>query len=337
MFMRAQIIAAFGEADVFQPGSLPEPVPAPGEVVVALAATSVNPVDYKLRRYGPSIAPALPAVLGCDVAGTVVAVGGGVTGFNVGDEVYGCAGGVAGVSGGSYAERIAADARLLAHKPSNLSLREAAALPLVTITASEGLERAGVGAGMSVLIHGGTGGVGHVAIQLAKARGATVFTTVSSNEKAAIATRLGADHVINYRDEDVAGYVARLTGGRGFDVVFDATGGDDIAASFAAARLNGQVVTIVSQYEADLAPMHDKGLSLHVVFMLIPMLHDIGREAHGQALRKAAALAEAGKLRPLIDPERFALEDLSRAHQKAEAGRALGKIVVDIARPSPVG
>jgi len=336
MVMRAQIIEAFGETDVFRLTSRPEPTPAPGEVVVAMAATSVNPVDYKLRRFGPSIAPALPAVLGCDVAGTVVAVGAGVADFKIGDEVYGCAGGVAGVSGGSYADRIAADARLLAHKPLNLALREAAALPLVTITAWEGLDRASVGEGTSVLIHGGAGGVGHIAIQLAKARGATVSATVSSDEKALIAKRLGADHLINYRQEDVADYVARLTGGRGFDVVFDATGGDDIAASFAAARLNGHVVTIVSQYEADLAPMHGKGLSLHVVFMLIPMLNDIGREAHGRLLRAAAALAEAGKLRPLIDPERFTLEGLPRAHEKAEAGRALGKIVVDIAGLPPI-
>lgn len=335
--MRAQIIEAFGDSDNFRITSLPQPKAANGEVVVALAAASVNPVDYKLRRHGPSIAPALPAILGCDVAGTVVALGAGVTDFKLGDEVYGCAGGVAGVSGGAYAEYIAADVRLLAHKPSNLSLREAAALPLVTITAWEGLDRAGVGAGTSVLIHGGAGGVGHIAIQLAKARGATVSAIVSSDEKAAIARRLGADHVINYRTENVPDYVARLTAGRGFDVVFDATGGDDLATSLAAARLNGHVVTIVSHYEADLAPMHAKGLSLHVVFMLIPMLHDIGRETHGRILSAAAALAEAGKLQPLIDPESFALEDLPRAHRKAEAGRAFGKIVIDIARDPPTG
>lgn len=335
--MRAQIIEAFGETDVFRLMSLPEPKPRAREVVVALAATSVNAVDHKLTRHGHSIAPLLPAVLGCDVAGTVVSVGAGVSDFKIGDEVYGCAGGVASVSGGSYAERIAADARLLVHKPLNLALREAAALPPVTITAWEGLDRAGVGAGMSVLIHGGAGGVGHVAIQLAKARGATVSATVSSDEKAAIARRLGADHVISYRTESVADYVARLTGGRGFDVVFDATGGDDLATSLAAARLNGHVVTIVSQYEADLAPMHAKGLSLHVVFMLIPMLYDIGREAHGRLLRAAAAPAEASKLQPLIDPESFALEDLPRAHRKAEAGRAFGKIVIDIARDPPTG
>ncbi len=335
--MHAQIIDAFGEPDIFRLVTLPDPRPGLGEVVVALAATSVNPVDYKVRRHGPSIALALPAVLGCDVAGTVVAVGADVAGFNVGDEVYGCAGGVAGVSGGSYAEFIAADARLLARKPATLSLRETAALPLLTITAWEGLDRAGVGAGTTVLIYGGTGGVGHVTIRLAKARGAVVYTTVSSDEKAAIAKQLGADHAINYRAESVAGYVARLTEGRGFDVVFDATGGDDVAASFEAARLNGRVVTIVSQYEADLSMMHAKGLSLHVVFMLIPMLLDRGRQMYGRLLRDAAALAYAGKLRPLIDPEHFPLDDLPRAHAKAEAGRALGKIVIDIPGLQPIG
>ena len=149
-----------------------------------------------------------------------------------------------------------------------------------------------------MLVHGGAGGVGHVAIQLAKAWGAEVSTTVSSEEKAALARSFGADHTIDYRNETVDDYVARLTRGAGFDVVYDATGGSDIAASFQAARLNGQVVTIVSQYEADLTPMHIKGLSLHVVFMLIPMLHDVDRAEHGRILREAAALADAGKLRP---------------------------------------
>jgi NADPH2:quinone reductase len=330
MNMRAQVVDRFGEPDVFTLRELPDLEPGPGEVVVALAATSVNPVDYKVRRFGPSIAPALPAVLGSDVAGTILAVGEGVTDFAVGDEVYGCAGGVAGVRGGSYAEQIVADPRLLAPKPAQLRPREAAALPLVTITAWEGLDRAGVAPGSTLLIHGGAGGVGHVAIQLAKARGARVFATVSSPEKAEIARRLGADETINYREEGVESYVQRLTGGRGFDVVFDATGGDDLLPSFAAARLNGQVVTIVSSFTADLSPMHAKGLTLHVVFMLIPMLHDLGREAHGALLREAAMLADAGRLTPLIDPERFTLEQVAQAHAKAEAGKAVGKIVVDI-------
>ena len=328
--MRAQIIPAWGGAENFEAATLPDPAPGPGEVLVQIVASSVNPADHKLRQAGPPIAPALPAVLGCDAAGRVLAVGDGVEGFALGDEVYGCVGGVRGVPG-CYAEMIAADARLLAPKPASLTLREAAALPLVTITAWEGLDRAGVRAGQSVLVHGGAGGVGHVAIQLAKARGAVVSTTVSSEEKAALVRSLGADHTIDYRNETVDDYVARLTGGTGFDVVYDATGGSDIAASFQAARLNGQVVTIVSMYEADLTPMHIKGLTLHVVFMLIPMLHDVDRAEHGRILREAAALADVGGLRPHLDPERFDLASVADAHRHLEGGHAVGKVVIDVA------
>ena len=330
--MHAQIIREFGEPDVLQPAQLPDPTPGPSQVLVRQVATSVNPVDYKLRSAGQGLAPELPAVLGCDVAGVVAAVGDDVTSFAVGDAVYGAAGGVKGM-GGSYAELIATDARLLAPAPTTIPLREAAALPLVTITAWEGLDRAGVKSGDTVLVRGGTGGVGHVAIQLARAQGARVFATASSPEKAAIARRLGAEDTIDYRAETPEAYVERLTNGRGFDVVFDATGGSDIATAFASARLNGQVVTIVAGYQADLSPMHAKGLSLHVVFMLIPMLHDTGREVHGQILRNAAALVEAGQLEPLIDPDRFTLERIADAHRKAESGRPLGKIVVEIGAP----
>jgi len=329
--MRAQIIEAFGDPSVFRSADLPVPPIRPGHVLVRVQATSVNPADYKIRRAGPLIAPELPAVLGMDVAGTVEAVGEGVTGFAPGDEIYGCAGGVRGVPGGALAEYMLADARLIAAKPSALTMREAAALPLVTITAWEGLNRAQVKPGDAVLIHGGAGGVGHVAVQIAKARGAKVFATVSSPTKAALAEGLGADGTINYREEPVEAYVDRCTGGRGFDIVFDATGGSDLAKSFAAARLNGQVVTIVSQYEADLSPMHAKGLSLHVVFMLIPMLHDVGREEHGRILREAAALAETGRLKPHLDDRRFTLDQAGAAHAKLEAGHAIGKLVIDVA------
>lgn len=330
--MRAMIIRGFGGPERFEMVELPDPVPAVGQVLVRQHATSVNPVDYKVRQNGPPFAPELPAVLGCDIAGTVEAVGEGVDRFAIGDAVYGCGGGVRGM-GGAYAELIAADAALLATKPKSLDWRGSAALPLVTITAWEGLERAGVGEGTSVLIHGGAGGVGHVAIQLAKVLGATVAATISSPQKAEVAGGLGADVTIDYRRTPVDAYVAEHTGGRGFDVVFDATGGSDIAKSFEAARLNGQVVTIVSQYSADLSPMHVKGLSLHVVFMLIPMIHGLqdGRARHGRIMRDATALADAGRLRPLVDPKRFTLAELADAHRHAESGAAVGKVVIDIA------
>lgn len=327
--MQAAIIRRFGDPDVFELAEVPDPTPRAGEVLVRIEAASVNPIDYKVRRFGPAIAPELPAILGCDFAGVVERVGPGVEDVAPGDRVYGCAGGVRGF-GGSYAGRIAADTRLIAPAPPGLDARAAAALPLVTITAWEALDRAGVGPGTTLLVRGAAGGVGHIAVQLAAVRGAHVVAMVSSSAKAAIARGFGAAEAIDYRATVVADEVARLTGGRGFDVVFDTTGGDDLETAFAATRLNGQVVAIVSQFAPDLSTMQAKALSLHVVFMLTPMLHDVGRAAHGAILREAAALATAGKLRPLLDPERFGLADLALAHAKLEEGRASGKIVIDV-------
>ncbi|MFV3128131.1 zinc-dependent alcohol dehydrogenase family protein [Niveispirillum sp. KHB5.9] len=327
--MKALLLKDFGGVENFELADAPTPVAGPGQVLVKIHAASVNPVDTKIRRNGRAIAPALPGILGCDMAGTVAALGEGVTGFAVGQAVYGCVGGVTGLQG-TYAEYVAADARLLAPAPEGMSLHDAAALPLVTLTAWEALvDRARVRLGDKVLIHGGAGGVGHVAIQIAKAQGAHVTTTVSSDAKADLARSLGADEVVNYKTESVEAYVARLTGGAGFDIVLDATGGSDIATSFVAARFNGQVVTIVAGYSADLSPMHGKGLSLHVVFMLLPMLHDHGfdidRAHQGKVLREVA-----GKLRPLVDPTRFTLADVGAAHTRLEEGKAQGKLVIDI-------
>jgi len=334
--MKAAVLRDFGDPENFQIQDLPRPVPAAGQVLVRIAASSLNPIDYKLRGGGRDMAPDAPTVLGCDMAGVVVETGPGTAGFAPGDRVHGCVGGVKGLQG-TYAEYVAADARLLAKVPAGLDLRRAAALPLVTLTAWEGLvDRARIRPADTVLVHGGAGGVGHVAIQIAKAKGARVVATVSSPAKAALARDLGADETVDYRAETPDAYVARLTGSRGFDIVFDATGGSDPGTSFQAARLNGQVVTIVSTFTADLTPMHLKGLSLHVVFMPIPMLYDpvdipIDRAHQGRILAEAAALVEAGRLRPLLDPRTFTLADVAAAHRHLEGGHAVGKVVLDVA------
>lgn len=329
--MQVQQIREFGAADVFEAADIAMPEPGPGQIRVRQIASSVNPVDTKLRAAGPPIAPALPAVLGCDVAGEVDAVGDNVRRFAVGDSVYGCAAGVVG-RGGGYGEYVVVDAELMAARPASLGWRETAALPLVTITAWEAIvDRCRVRPGDHVLIHGGAGGVGHIAIQLARAQGARVATTVSSAAKADIARRCGAHETIHYHDEPVADYVQRLTGNRGFDVVFDATGGPDIAKSFAAARVNGQVAAIVSQYTADLTPMHTKSLTLHTVFMLTTMLNGAHPAHHAEILTKAGALVAAGQLAPILDAHRFRLADIGAAHAHLEAGAAIGKIVIDIA------
>lgn len=309
--MKAMVLTEYGDNAEFQRSELPEPSAQAGHVVVRVAATSVNTVDTMIRRMGQEnlpLSPDLPAVLGMDFAGTVDSVGEDVTGFASGDEVYGCAGGLKGLQG-ALAEYIPADARLIAHKPRSLSMREAAALPLVGITAFEGLQRAGVDRGNRVLVHGGAGGVGHVAVQLARHFGAAA---------------------IDYRTETVADYVAKHTNGTGFDVVFDAVGGANMTNSFEAAKLNGQVATTVALLELDLTPAHFKGLSLHVVFMLIPMLHDHKREEHGAILSKLSEIVDAGALKPLLDEQQFDLTAVGQAYDRLTSGHALGKVVVEV-------
>jgi NADPH2:quinone reductase len=328
--MKTMVIRDFGGPDVFEAAELPEPDVKPGHVLVRVAATSVNTVDTMIRQMGKDlpISPELPAVLGMDFAGTVEAVGEGVAGYAEGDEVYGCAGGLLDLQG-ALAEHMVADTGLIAHKAKNLSMREAAALPLVGITAFEGLMRAGITAGQRVLVHGGAGGVGHVALQLARHFGAEVSATGGSDKRLAVIDDLGAKG-INYKTETVDDYVAKHTGGVGFDVVFDSVGGANIATSFEAARLNGQIATTVSMVELDLTVAHFKGLSLHVVFMLIPMIHNQGREQHGHILSELTKISEAGDLRPVLDESRFSLPEIGEAHSRLASGQATGKVVVEI-------
>lgn len=328
--MKAMVLNAYGADVQFEAADLPKPAVKPGHVSVRVAASSVNTVDTMIRAMGANLpfAPALPAVLGMDFAGTIDAVGEGVTGFAVGDEVYGCAGGLADLQG-SLAEFMVADARLIAHKPKSISMREAAALPLVAITAFEGLQRAGVRAGQKVLVHGGTGGVGHVAVQLAKHLGAEVYATGANEKASEIIQGYGAT-AINYINEKVADYVARHTAGAGFDVVYDSVGGANLTNSFEAAALNGHVATTVSLLELDLSPAHFKGLSLHVVFMLIPMLHNQKRELHGNILAQLATIIDAGALKPLLDENVYSFEQVGEAYARLGSGQAVGKVVVEI-------
>lgn len=328
--MKAMILEQYGEHAEFQPAELPRPAVKTGHVLVRVAATSVNTVDTMIRRLGKDLplSPDLPAVLGMDFAGTVEAVGDDVTDFAPGDDVYGCAGGLADMQG-ALAEYMLADARLIARKPASLSMREAAALPLVGITAFEGLQRAGTRAGQKVLVHGGAGGVGHVAVQLARHFGAQVFATCLGGRQGEVIAGYGAT-AIDYRKEPVADYVARHTGGTGFDVVFDSVGGANLTNSFEAAALNAQIATTVSMVELDLTPAHFKGLSLHVVFMLIPMLYDHQRERHGAILASLAEIADAGALKPLLDDTRFGLDEIGQAHERLTSEQAIGKVVVEV-------
>jgi NADPH:quinone reductase len=182
-----------------------------------------------------------------------------------------------------------------------------------------------------VLVLGGTGGVGHVVVQLARALGARVTATASSPERARIATGLGANEVADHTRESPADIAARVTGGRGFDVAFDASGGADPTVSVPAVRRNGHVVAIAAKGTHDLAPLYARGQSLHFVMALLPMLHGEGRAAHGALLERIAGFADRGELRPLLDDLSYSLEQAPDAHRRMEEGLALGKVVVNVA------
>ncbi len=289
--------------------------------------------DFELHgvvRLRGFVAPRLVrrAVLGMDFAGTIEAVGNEVEGYAVGDEVYGCAGGVAHHQG-TLAEYLAADVRLIAPKPARLSMTDAAALPLVSITAFEALfDRMGLSAGQKILIHGGAGGVGHVAIQLAVSAGAEVFATDCGPARLAAVEKLGAT-AIDFAKTKVEDYVAEYTDGAGFDLVFDTVGGPNIATSMSAVKLNGQVATTVSLGETDLTMAHLRGATLHVVYMLIPLIHGHGAARHGEILRALTALVDEGKVEPIVDSV-FPLQEAADAHRKLERKTALGKVVVSV-------
>jgi NADPH2:quinone reductase len=329
--MKAYVIHSFGAPSVFTKVDIPIPEVKPGHLLIKVYATSVNPIDCKVRSGAVAlISPEFPAILHGDVAGVVEAVGEGVTQFKKGDEIYGCAGGFRGL-GGALAEFMLVDAKLIAKKPHSLSMQEAAALPLVSITAWLALfEKAKLANGMTILIHGGVGGVGHIAVQLAKWCGAKVFATVRKKEDVALVKSYGAGEVILLQDEDVEKYKKRLTNDQGFEIIFDTVGGENLNNSFAAAALNGTIVTIAARSTHDLTPMHSKGLSLHCVLMLLPLLTNQHREHYGKILEKVAAIIDEGQLKPRVDSHHFTLEQVAQAHQLLESGGARGKIVISI-------
>ncbi|RFU49079.1 zinc-dependent alcohol dehydrogenase family protein [Paraburkholderia sp. DHOC27] len=302
---------------------------ATGEVRIRIAASGLNPLDTKIRAGAAAHARhPLPLILGIDVSGVVDAVGPGVTEFSVGDEVYGMTGGVGGIPG-SLAQYASVDASLLARKPVNLSMREAAALPLAFITAWCGMvDRANLQAGQTVLVQGGAGGVGHVAVQIARARGAIVFATASERNQDVVAG-FGATP-IDYAVQTVEEYVEQYTDGEGFDLVVDTVGGPTLEGSFRAVRHFGHVVSALGWGTHALAPLSFREASYSGVFSLHPLLSGKHRAHHGEILRQATAMAEADKLVVRQDPRRFDLGSAHLAYESMTGGTAEGKLVVDV-------
>lgn len=333
-FMRAVVLEAPGGPGQLRLQSVLQPaIVHPTEVLVQLQAAGLNPIDTKLRQRGTFDPDRRPAILGCDGAGRVAAVGSAVDRFAVGDAVYFCHGGL-GREPGTYADYAVVDQAWLAPKPEQLSFVEAAGVPLALITAWESLyDRGRLQAAQTVLIHAGAGGVGHLAIQLAKLRGARVATTVSTPKKAAIAQRCGADLVIPYRDRDWVAAVLDWTDGKGVDLAFDTVGGSVLEQTFPAVRLYGDLVTILAPDPAtNWKVARDRNLRISLELMLTPQLQSVTEARHHQTqiLETASRWFDQGQLQIHIS-QVLPITEIGTAHQLLESQQAAGKIVIDLA------
>lgn len=304
--MKALILRSFGGPEAFELVELPRPVPHAGQVLVRVHATSINPLDFQVRRGDYADLVPLPAITGHDVSGVVEAIGPGVKSFVPGDEVWYTPQIFDGP--GSYAEYHVAAESIIAKKPPTLSHLEAASLTLVGGTVWEALfVRAALRVGESILVHGGAGGVGHVAIQLARAMGARVFTTVRDTNVEFVRS-LGADVTIDYAKEDYVDAIMRETGGNGVDVVLDTIGASTLSRSPDALAQLGRVVSIVDTAQPqNLIQAWGKNASYHFVFT---------RQNRGK-LDELSALIARGQLRPHVGAV-YSLADVALAHALLE-------------------
>jgi len=315
MSMKAMVISRFGGPEVFELQELPKPKPGPKQVLVKVHATSVNPVDYKIRQGASRFPVKLPIVLGGDVSGVVEELGLGVTDFRVGDEVYYSPG--IGTGPGSYAEYNVTSEEIISFKPGNLTHFEAASIPLAGGTAWDGLiTRGKLQLGESVLIHAGAGGVGTLAIQISKAAGAYVFTTCRSSNFDLVKS-LGADYVIDYRSQDYVEVILSETKGKGLDLVYDTVGGDTLSRSIGLMKPFGRMVSIVNTTES-LNPAYMRNLTIH--FEMSPR--------YRFKLDALRTLLERKQIKPVIDSV-LPMSQVAEAHRRLEQGGVRGKIVLD--------
>ena len=317
--MKAFAARAYGGPEVMALAALPEPEPGPGEVVVDVHAASVSPLDWMMRNgyFRPRPSGEFPRVFGADFAGTVRAVGHGVAGFSPGTPVYGEASPLAGGQG-AHAERLLVSASRVHKMPRGLSFEQAAALPTAALTVLDGFWRCGALQGKRVLVNGATGGVGHFAVQIASARGATV-TAVCSAAHADRARSLGATQVI---DQDVEDFT-RLP--RRYDILFDAHGTLDHESASRVIVRGGRFVTTLPVQSAGLAALLRRLLGGPKIIVAVPR----GRAEDYAVLDRLVA---AGRVRPVL-ADVFPLERAHEAFAAQEAGREVGKVIIRVGEP----
>jgi NADPH2:quinone reductase len=331
--MKAIVMTSPGGPEVLKLQDLPDPVlKQDTDILVRVKAAGVNPVDTKMRAKPTAYPAPLPPVLGCDGAGVVEAVGKAVKDFKPGDQVYYCQAPHHDRLG-SYAQHALVDHRLVAKKPKRLSFAEAAAAPLVLITAWEVLhDRVDIKSWHKLLVHAGAGGVGHVAIQLARIAGAEVCATVGSADKAEFVQSFGASRTINYKQENFVAAVLDWTGGQGADIAFDTIGGKTLADTFSAVRYYGDVVTLLAPGpEMDWNVPRGRNQRVSFELMLVPVFFGLSEAMthQGEILRRGAELIEAGELRVHVD-KTFPLEQAAEAHALVASGKTMGKVVLNV-------
>jgi putative PIG3 family NAD(P)H quinone oxidoreductase len=323
--MTAIEIARFGGPEVLTPATRPVPQPQEGEILIKVAAAGVNRPDILQRTGGYAPPPGASDLPGLEIAGTVAALGSGVSGWTPGDAVCAL------VAGGGYAEYCAAPAPQCLPVPKGLDMIQAAGLPETFFTVwTNVFDRGRLKAGESFLVHGGSSGIGTTAIQLAHAFGARVFTTAGSAEKCAACRALGADVAVDYRTEDFVGAVGAATEGRGVDVILDMVGGDYIKRNLKILAVEGRLVQIAflqgSTVELNLAPLMVKRQTLTGSTLRPRSVAEKG--AIAAALKeKVWPLLEAGRIKPLIHAT-FPLADAAGAHRLMESSTHIGKIVL---------
>lgn len=331
---KAMVMRKAGGPEVMDYGDITLPWdPDGGSVLVRLVAAGVNPADSYFRAYGPYVGAAQGCVLGHDGAGIVEAVGRGAKGVAPGDRVCFCYGGV-GANAGTYARHAVMPADLVVSVPDRVSLHDAAAIALVFITGWEAMvERAAVAAGDLVLIHGGAGGTGQMATQIARARGARVATTVSSPEKALLSRAAGAERTINYRDEDFVAAVMGWSGGAGVRAVLDNIGGEGFQQSLRVLEPYGQMVTLMgTPGDLEDGTAYNANLTIHNVMMLTPMWKGLHPHLKRQAaiLRRAMDWLAEGTVFVRLQAS-FPLREAARAHDLLESEHGSGKIILTMA------
>jgi NADPH2:quinone reductase len=329
--MKAVVMREIGGPEVLCLEEVETPeVSSPTQVKVRIEASGVNPIDTKLRARGLLLPDGIPAVLGCDGAGVVVETGSEVTQFRTGDEVWYCDGGLGGMHG-NYAEYAVIDESVCCRKPASVDFHHAAAAPLVLITAWEALfGRARLNEEKTLLVHAGAGGVGHVAIQLAKQAGARVLTTVSTKEKQEFVASLGADESIIYKDQGFVSEVLRMTDGAGADVVLDTVGGEVFKSSIEATSPYGDLVTLLDPGPSvDWKEARNRNLRIGFTLMLTPMLRHLPQARANQVaiLGDCSEMIDSGSLRIHVG-ESLPLEQAAQAHKLIEQGRMQGKLVL---------